>query len=164
MLDQTREKETPAYNVGQKLCLYLASYDRPINSDRFADKLVGALCELTFTLRHYVIGGQMTLDVKEVGANNVSVFSAQVETVVILEYPLVVVCSPYKGRLTMQLHPICLRLPGLLPIVPDSNCLLQPHQHQFSLWFWMVAREKDKAQVPSLKEHKLTCVIFGFII
>jgi hypothetical protein len=38
--------------------------DAPINPSRFADKLIGAMCEVTFTFKHITIGtekGQMDL-------------------------------------------------------------------------------------------------------
>jgi len=74
--------------------------DMPISPARFAEKLIGATCEITFTLKHYAIKGQ------KVQAGNTSesydTFSAQVEAIVILKNPPVLAPSPYKGRLTRR--------------------------------------------------------------
>lgn len=76
--------------------------DNPVNPNRFAEKLVGAMCEVTFTLRHYAIRGHKNSDGKWIDPNDV--FSAQVESVAILTGPPVLVRSPYKGRLTRRPH------------------------------------------------------------
>jgi hypothetical protein len=76
--------------------------DTPIDPDRFADKLVGAMCEITFTLKHYAIASHKKPDGTVVEASDV--FSAQVETVAVLKNPPVLARSPYKGRLTRKPH------------------------------------------------------------
>jgi len=76
--------------------------DKPVNPDHFAEKLVGAMCEITFTLKHYAIAAQRKADGRLVEANDV--FSAQVETIAILKKPPVIARSPYKGRLARRPH------------------------------------------------------------
>jgi hypothetical protein len=77
--------------------------DKPVNPDHFAEKLVGAMCKVTFTLKHYVIAAQTKADGRLVEANDV--FSAQVETIAILKNPPILTRSPYKGRLARSLRP-----------------------------------------------------------
>ena len=77
--------------------------DKPVNPDHFAEKLVGAMCEVTFTLKHYAIAAQRKADGRLVEANDV--FSAQVETIAILKNPPILARSPYKGRLARSLRP-----------------------------------------------------------
>jgi len=115
--DTDRLLETQAYSVESQYESYwtdakLGNYcsimpvfdtnDAPINPNRFTEKLVDAMCEVTFTLKHYAIGGHRKADGKEVEATDV--FSAQVETIVILKKPPVLAPSPYKGRLTKRPH------------------------------------------------------------
>ena len=78
--------------------------DAPVSPDRFVEKLVNAMCEVTFTLRHYSISGHNLKkpDGRVVEANNT--FSAQVEAVVILKKPPTIARSPYKGRLAKRPH------------------------------------------------------------
>jgi hypothetical protein len=76
--------------------------DLPINPDRFADKFIGAMCEITFTLKHYTIRRHTKPDGNVVEPNNV--FSAQVEGIAILKNPPIIVRSPYKGKLTRRPH------------------------------------------------------------
>ena len=59
--------------------------DLPIIPDHFADKLIGTMCEITFTLKHYAIWKHMKPDGNVTEANDV--FCAQVETVAILKKP-----------------------------------------------------------------------------
>lgn len=111
-LDKDRLLETQAYSVEtqyetywtaakvENYCCIMPVFDTndsPINPNRFTEKLVDAMCEVTFTLRHYAIGGNRA---KGVDANDI--FSAQVESVVILKKPPVLARSPYKGRLTRR--------------------------------------------------------------
>jgi hypothetical protein len=70
--------------------------DELINPSCFAEKLVSAMCEVTFILKHYSIVGHRK-DSSYVEANDV--FSAQVETVAILKNLPVLAHSPYKGCL-----------------------------------------------------------------
>ena len=72
----------------------------PINPDHFVNKLVGALCEVTFTLKHYMINAQKKEGGQDVEAHDI--ISAQVETiqVALLKNPPTIVHSPYKGRMT----------------------------------------------------------------
>jgi hypothetical protein len=58
----------------------------PVSPSRFAEKLVGATCEITFTLKHYAIRAQTKADGKVIEAYDT--FSAQVEAVAILKNPL----------------------------------------------------------------------------
>jgi hypothetical protein len=81
--------------------------DAPVDPSLFANKLVGAMCEVTFILKHYSIAGHQ-MDGKYAEANDV--FSAQVETVAILKSAPVLARSPYKGRL--------LRRPQHKPQIP----------------------------------------------
>lgn len=74
--------------------------DHPVKPDLFADKLIGSLCEITFTLRHYNIGAQTKKD----GSEAHDVFSAQVEAVLVLKNPPVIVRSPFKGRTNKRPH------------------------------------------------------------
>jgi hypothetical protein len=76
--------------------------DKMVNPDDFAEKLVGAMCEITFTLKHYAIGPQTKENGKIVEANDI--FSALVESVVILKIPLTLPRSPYKTRLLKRPH------------------------------------------------------------
>ena len=114
-LDRERDKATLAYGVGQDYekfwtraksthhaCIMpvFDTNDCPINPDHFANKLVGALCEVTFTLKHYAINAQKKEGDQDVQAHDI--FSAQVETVALLKNPPTIVRSPYKGRLTRR--------------------------------------------------------------
>lgn len=45
--------------------------DNMVNPDHFAEKLVGAMCEITFTLKHYAIGAQTKANGNVVEANDV---------------------------------------------------------------------------------------------
>jgi hypothetical protein len=76
--------------------------DKLVNPDHFAEKLVGAMCEITFTLKHYAIAAQTKANGKVVEANDV--FSAHVESVVILKNAPPLPRSPYKGKLTKIPH------------------------------------------------------------
>jgi len=78
--------------------------DSPINPDHFVNKLIGALCEVTFTLKHYAIGAQKKSkdDGKDVEPHDI--FSAQVESVAVLKNPPTIVRSPYKGRIIKRPH------------------------------------------------------------
>jgi hypothetical protein len=115
--DYEKDKATLSYSVGpdyeaywtrakatNHTCVMPAfdTNDLPISPDHFTEKLVGALCEVTFTLRQYAMGVQKKEDGKEV--DGYDVFSAQVETVAILKNPPVIAPSPYKGRLTRRPH------------------------------------------------------------
>jgi hypothetical protein len=108
--DKEREKETQAYTVDRQFepywttskidnyCSIMPVFDvtdTPVNPSRFSEKLVGAMCEVTFILKHYAIAGHRK-DGHYVEANDI--FSAQVETVAILKSPPVLARSPYKGR------------------------------------------------------------------
>ena len=70
--------------------------DNSVNPDHYAEKMVGALCEVKFTLKHYAIAAQTKVNGNVVDANDV--FSAQVENVSILKKPPTLPPSPYKGR------------------------------------------------------------------
>ena len=76
--------------------------DYPIKAELFADKLIGAMCEITFTLRHYSIGVQTKPGGARVEAHDV--FSAKVEAVSVLKNPPVIVRSPFKGRTKRPHH------------------------------------------------------------
>ena len=76
--------------------------DKLVNPDHFSEKLVGAMCEITFTLKHYAIGPQTKANGHVVEANDV--FSAHVENVAILKNPPTLPRSPYKTRLTKRPH------------------------------------------------------------
>jgi hypothetical protein len=76
--------------------------DKLVNPDHFAEKLVGAMCEITFTLKHYAIGPQTKANGNIVEANNV--FLAHIESVTILKNPPTLQRSPYKTRLTKRPH------------------------------------------------------------
>ena len=78
--------------------------DSPINPDHFVNKLVGALCEVTFTLKHYAIGAQKSSKEGESYVEAHDIFSAQVETVAVLKNPPTIVRSPYKGRIIKRPH------------------------------------------------------------
>ena len=58
--------------------------DYPINPDHFINKLVGALCEVTFTLKHYAIGAQNKEGGQDASVEAHDIFSAQVETVAVI--------------------------------------------------------------------------------
>ncbi len=121
MLDEAeRESETLAYSVDQECepfwtsakdnhhCCIMPVFDTndmPIGPNRFAEKLVNAMCEITFVLKHITIAQHRKADGSVVDGNDV--FSAQVETVAILKNPPILTRSPYKGRLTRkpQHHP-----------------------------------------------------------
>ena len=60
------------------------------------------MCEITFTLKHYVIGPQTKANGNVVEVNNVS--SAHVENIAILKNPPTLSRSPYKTRLTKRPH------------------------------------------------------------
>ena len=70
--------------------------DNSVNPEHYAEKMVGALCEVTFTLKHYAIAAQTKANGNVVDANDV--FSAHVESVSILKKPPTLPPSPYKGR------------------------------------------------------------------
>ena len=76
--------------------------DSPIAPDHFSSKLIGALCEVTFTLKHYAIGVQKRDGGQDAEAHDV--FSAQVEAVAVLKNPPLVARSPYKGRISKRPH------------------------------------------------------------
>lgn len=76
--------------------------DMPVIPGHFASKLVGATCEVTFTLKHFAIGRHRDKDGLWVEPNDV--FSAQVETVAILQKPPVLAPSSYKGRQIRRPH------------------------------------------------------------
>jgi hypothetical protein len=110
LLDKDRLLETRMYGVDSQYESYwtaskVKNYcsvmpvfdtnDAPVSPDRFAEKLVDAMCEVTFTLKHYVIAAHKKADGSEMEATDV--FSAQVETVVILKKPPTLARSPYKG-------------------------------------------------------------------
>ena len=112
ILDRERDKATLAYVVGQDYekywthaksthhaCILPAfdTNDSPINPDHFVNKLVGALCKVTFTLKHYAIGAQKSSKEGESYVEAHDIFSAQVETVAVLKNPPSIVRSPYKG-------------------------------------------------------------------
>ena len=114
-IDRERDKATLAYGVEQDYekfwtraksthhaCIMpvFDTNDRPINPDHFGNKLVGALCEVTFTLKHYAINAQKKEGGQDVEAHDI--FSAQVETVALLKNPPTIVRSPYKGRITKR--------------------------------------------------------------
>jgi len=117
LVDQQRERETLLYTVDHQyepywtnaktnnhICIMPAfdTNDASINPNRFADKLVGAMCEITFTLRHYAIAAHTKPDGRKVDANDV--FSAKVEAVTVLKNPPVVVRSPYRGQTRRPQH------------------------------------------------------------
>ena len=117
MLDKERDRATSAYNVGEDCEIYWTrakathhacimpafdTNDRPINPDHFAKKLVGALCEVTFTFKHYAIGVPKKEGGQAVEAHDI--FSAQVETIAVLKNPPPMMRSPYKGQLTKRPH------------------------------------------------------------
>ena len=117
LVDQQRERETLLYTVDHQyepywtnaktnnhICIMPAfdTNDASINPNRFTDKLVGAMCEITFTLRHYTIGAHTKPDGRKVDANDV--FSAKVEAVTVLKNPPVVVRSPYRGQTRRPQH------------------------------------------------------------
>ena len=70
--------------------------DNSVNPDHYAEKMVGALCEVTFTLKHYAIAAQTKANGNVVDANDI--FSAHVENVSILKKTPTLPPSPYKGR------------------------------------------------------------------
>lgn len=76
--------------------------DQPINPNNFASKLIGAMCEVTFTFKHYAISGQKKEGGQDVEAHDI--FSAHVETVAMLKNPPAIIRSPYKGILTKRPH------------------------------------------------------------
>ena len=82
----------PVFDTAEKL----------VNPDHFAEKLVGAMCEITFILKHYAIGPQTKANGNVVEANDV--FSALVENVSILKNPPILPTSPYKARLAKRPH------------------------------------------------------------
>lgn len=116
-VDHQRERETLVYIVDQQyepywtsaktnnhICI-MPAFDTngmPIIPNHFADKLVGATCEITFTLRHYTIEAHTKPDGRKVDANDV--FSAKVEAVTILKNPPVLVRSPYRGQTRRPQH------------------------------------------------------------
>ena len=79
--------------------------DNSVNPDHYAEKMIGALCEITFTVKHYAIAAHTKANGNVVDANDV--FSAHVESVSILKKPPTLPRSPYKGRPTKkpQHHP-----------------------------------------------------------
>ncbi len=100
VLDPERERETWGYKVDAQYdsywtaakvhnyCSIMPVFDTseaPISPDHFAEKLVGVMCEITFTLKHYAIASHRKADGSVVEANNI--FLAQVETVDILKTP-----------------------------------------------------------------------------
>lgn len=108
--DRERDKESLAYSVGQEFeslwtraktshhCCVMPVFGTnglPIKPDLFPDKLIGAMCEITFTLRHYTMGPQTKEGVR-VEAHDL--FSANVEWISVLKSPPVIVQSPFKGR------------------------------------------------------------------
>lgn len=117
LLDISRERETLLYSVDRQYETYWTNAktthyscimpvfdtnDTSISPNHFAEKLVGATCEITFTLKHYAIRPHTKPDGRVVEPYDT--FSAQVEAVVILKKPPVLVRSPYKGRLTRPPH------------------------------------------------------------
>ena len=76
--------------------------DNLINPDHYTEKLVGAMCEVTFTLKHYAIAAQTKANGNVVDANDV--FSAHVENISILKKPPTLPRSPYKNRTTKKPH------------------------------------------------------------
>jgi hypothetical protein len=83
---EEREKETRAYRVdlqyetfwsaakANNYCSIMPIFDTAdnmVNPDHFAEKLVGAMCEITFTLKHYAIGAQTKANGNVVEANDV---------------------------------------------------------------------------------------------
>jgi len=117
LLDLSRERETLLYSVDRQYETYWANArathhscimpvfdtnDTSIGPNRFTEKLIGATCEITFTLKHYTIRSQTKPDGRVMEPYDT--FSAQVEAVVILKKPPILVRSPYKGRLTRPPH------------------------------------------------------------
>jgi len=76
--------------------------DALVSPDRFAKKLVDEMCEVTFMLKHYAIASHRKAGGREIESNDI--FSAQVETVVVLKKLPTIAHSPYKGRLTRPSH------------------------------------------------------------
>ena len=76
--------------------------DNLVNPDHYTEKLVGAMCEITFILKHYAIAAQTKTNGSVVDANDV--FSAHVENVSILKKPPTLPRSPYKNRTTKKPH------------------------------------------------------------
>jgi len=67
---------------GKNYCCVMPVFDTNdalVSPDRFAKKLVDAMCEVTFTLKHYAIASHRKAGGREMESNNI--FSAQVETV-----------------------------------------------------------------------------------
>jgi len=111
-LDTDRERETQVYSVDNQYSTYWSAAkthnycsimpvfdtnDAPVDANRFADKLLGAMCEITFTLKHITIASRRKPDGNVVEATDV--FSAQVESISILRNPPTLPRSPYKGRI-----------------------------------------------------------------
>ena len=111
-LDDERNRETRAYSVDSQYTTYwdaaktnnycsimpvFDTNDAPVDPNRFADKLVGAMCEVTFTFKHITIGNHRKPDGSVVEANDV--FTAHVESVAILKNQPILARSPYKARL-----------------------------------------------------------------
>ena len=76
--------------------------ERMINPDHFSEKLIGAICEITFTLKHFAINAHTKPNGNVIEANDV--FSAHVENIAILKNPPTIPRSPYKGRSNKKPH------------------------------------------------------------
>ena len=63
---------------------------------------IGAICEITFTLKHFAINAHTKPNGNIIEANDV--FSAHVESIAILKNPPSIPCSPYKGRSNKKPH------------------------------------------------------------
>lgn len=111
-LDIDRDRETRVYSVDSQYATYWSAAkihnycsimpvfdtsDAPVDPNRFVDKLVGATCEITFTLKHIAIASRRKPDGSVMEATDV--FSAHVESVAVLKNPPMIARSPYKGRI-----------------------------------------------------------------
>ena len=74
--------------------------DTSIGPNHFTEKLTGTTCEIT--LKHYAIRSQTKPDGRVMEPYDT--FSVQVEAMVILKKPPILVRSPYKGHLTRPPH------------------------------------------------------------
>ena len=112
--------------------------DYPIKAELFADadKLIGAMCEITFTLRHYSISVQTKPGGAWVEAHDI--FSAKVEAVSVLKNPPVIVRSPFKGRTKRPHHRPQIRTRGeqvsaANGFVPQPNFGLTSTTHHWTV-------------------------------
>ena len=166
-LDEERLKETQQHSVDDQYeCYWTAAKaknyccimpvfdtnDALVGPNRFSEKPVDAMCEVTFTLKHYTIAGHRKAGEREMESHNF--FSAQVETVIVLKKPPTIARSPYKSHLTRRPH----HRPQLPTRGEQVNAAVAfvPHPSFRPLI-------TDTSTIPALVTHTQTAQVLGLL-